>query len=168
MKVAIALTALAGLIALVACSHETPFVEDPTVLSGRLPPDGAELYGNFAGRIPCTSCDRTDKIKMMLSLFQRPGDHSPTTYQLERVGEDGNARLTTRGRWTKTMGAPVDSRALVIRLDENTPLQFTRYMAIADKLLLMLDQNDDLLVGNAAWSYTLSKIALTPEIQVPR
>jgi hypothetical protein len=31
-------------------------------------------------------------------------------------------------------------------------------MVLGDKLLLMLDQNDDLLVGNGAWSYTLSRV----------
>jgi len=63
-------------------------------------------------------------------MFERPVDHAPTTYQLERVGEDGNARITTRGHWTKDHRAPVDPNAVVARLDENTPPQFTRYMVV--------------------------------------
>src|SRR6267154_3381356 len=137
------------------CQSAAPFVEDPTVLPGRHPAVGEALFGNFAGRIPCAACD---KIKITLSMFERPLDHAPTTYQLERVGEDGNARITTRGHWTRTTGAPVDANAVVARLDENTPPQFTRYMVVGNKLLLMLDQSDDLLVGNGAWSYTLSRV----------
>jgi NlpE N-terminal domain len=143
---------------LLACAPSvTPFVEDPSVLPGRHPAAGEALFGNFAGRIPCAACDR---IKIMLSLFERPEDHAPTTYQLERVGEDGNARITTRGHWTKTVGAPIDPNAVVARLDENSPLPFARYMVVGNNLLLMLDQNDELLVGNGAWSYTLSRVNL--------
>jgi hypothetical protein len=146
---------LLGSLLFCACQGVTPFVEDPTVLPGRDPAAGEGLFGNFAGRIPCAP---RDKIKITLSLFERPGDHAPTTYQLERVGEDGNARITTRGHWTKTVGAPTDPNAVVVRLDANSPPQFTRYMVVGNKLLLMLDRNDDLLVGNGAWSYTLSKV----------
>jgi hypothetical protein len=146
---------LLGSLVLCACSSVTPFVDDPTVVPGRHPAGGEASFGNFAGRIPCAACD---KIKLTLSLFERLEDHSPTTYQLERVGEDGNARITTRGHWIKTVGTPIDPAAVVVRLDANTPAQFGRYMVLADKLLLMLDQNDELLIGNGAWSYTLSKV----------
>jgi|tagenome__1003787_1003787.scaffolds.fasta_scaffold19673039_2 hypothetical protein len=144
---------IAAAVSAAGCQHATRFVEDPTVLAGRHPPPGDELFGNFAGRIPCDKCD---KIKITLSLFQRRG--SPTTYQLERVGEDGNARITTRGTWTRTVGAPADLNAAVVRLDDQTPRRFSRYLVFGGNLLLMLDQHDELLVGNGAWNYTLSRV----------
>ena len=71
-------------VALAGCTpHVTPFVEDPSVLELRHAGAGEEPLGNFVGRIPCLSCD---KIKIVLSLFQNAADHSPSRYQLERVG----------------------------------------------------------------------------------
>src|SRR5262245_35336415 len=89
---------LAAMSAVVAgCAPQvTPFVEDPSVFELRHAGPGEEALGNFAGRIPCEACD---KIKIVLSLFRNATDHSPVRYQLERVGEDGNARITTRGAW---------------------------------------------------------------------
>ena len=145
--------------------HVTPFVEDPIVLDLRHAAAGEEALGNFAGRIPCERCDR---IKIVLSLFQDATDHSPRRYQLERVGEDGNARITTRGSWTRSTGRPGHPEAAVIVLDGNTPPQFSRYLSVDDRLLLMLDESNELRLGNGAWSYTLSWIdiakldALTP------
>src|SRR3954470_3846666 len=81
----------------------TPFVEDPSVLELRHAAAGEEAVGNFAGRIPCDTCD---KIKVVLSIFQSATDHAPARYQLERVGEDGNARMTIRGSWTRNTGRP--------------------------------------------------------------
>jgi hypothetical protein len=148
----------------------TPFVEDPTVLELRHASPEEQPVGNFAGRIPCQTCD---KIKLLLSLFVNAADHSPARYQLERVGEDGNARITTRGRWTRSTGRTRDPAASLILLDENTPRQFARYLSLDDRVLVMLDQKDELLLGNGAWSYTLSWIdiaaldALTPGRVVP-
>jgi hypothetical protein len=159
-SLATALTLFAG------CGpHVTPFVEDPIVLDLRHAGAGEEPLGNFAGRIPCETCD---KIKIVLSLFQNATGHSPGRYQLERVGEDGNARITTRGTWTRSTGRPGHPDAAVIVLDGNTPPQFSRYLSVDDRLLLMLDERSELLLGNGAWSYTLSWIdiakldALTP------
>jgi hypothetical protein len=161
-----ALIALCG-----GCTHPvTPFVEDPTVLELRHPAAGEAPLGNFAGRIPCETCD---KIKIVLSLFQKAADPSQKRYQLERVGEDGNARITTRGQWTRSIGRPGDPAASLILLDSNTPPQFSRYLSLDNRLLLMLDDQNQLLLGNGAWSYTLSWIeiaaldALTPEPASP-
>jgi len=157
MKARVALAA--GLLAVAAgCTRDvTPFVEDPEVLQLRHPAEGEELVGNFAGRIPCAKCD---KIKLLLSLFQRVADHAPTRYQLERVGEDGNARLTTRGQWTKSAGRSGDPGSATIQLDAATPAQFTRYLSLDSKVLLMLDDSNALKVGNGAWSYTLDHVDL--------
>src|SRR5262245_36362000 len=92
-------------------SHVTPFVNDPSVIQLRHASAGEEAVGNFAGRIPCDGCD---KIKILLSLFRNGADHSPARYQLERVGEDGNARITTRDTWTQTTGRPGHPDASVI------------------------------------------------------
>ena len=158
---------LSGAIALAAaCATPlTPFVQDPSVLQLRHARPEEQALGNFVGRIPCATCD---KIKIVLSLFENSADHSPARYQLERVGEDGNARITTRGQWARSTGRPGDPSASVIVLDQNTPPQFSRYLSLDNRLLLMLDGNNELLLGNGAWSYTLSWIdiakldALTP------
>jgi hypothetical protein len=157
---------LAALLLAAACGPSvTPFVEDPTVYELRHASSGEASLGNFAGRVPCAACD---KIKLLLSLFQSASDGTPGRYQLERVGEDGNARLTTRGNWTQRTGRPRDPAATVIALDDNTPAEFSRYVLLDGRLLLMLDAQDELRVGNGAWSYTLSFVdiaeldALTP------
>jgi hypothetical protein len=143
----------------------TSFTEDPTVLELRHAGTGEESVGNFVGRIPCATCE---KIKIVLSLFQNAADASPARYQLERIGEDGNARITTRGGWTRSTGRPGDPNAPVIALDENTPARLTRFLSIDDRLLLMLDDQNTPLVSNGAWSYTLNSVpieeldALTP------
>ena len=55
--------------------------------------------------------------------------------QLERVGETGNARITTRGTWTRSTGRPGHPDDSVIVLDANTPPQFSRYLSVDDRVL---------------------------------
>lgn len=144
-------------IVFIGCAAETPFREDPKVLLLRHPADGETLVGNFAGRIPCASCE---KIKILLSLFVTSADNAPARYQLERVGEDGNARLTTRGQWTRTAGRAGDPSSAVIVLDQSSPAELRQYLSLDNRLLLMLDDQGQLKVGNGAWNYTLSRVDL--------
>lgn len=116
-----------------------------------IPPDS--LIGVFEGKIHCADCQQT-KVRLTLYLNK---DKSPG-YLLERVyvGK-GNDVTKTSGSWTVSKGINIDPDAVVYQLDGNSPAEFGSYYAVDNNLLLFLDENKNLRVGDAAHSYTLSR-----------
>ena len=113
------------------------------------------LVGIFEGRVPCDDCE---KIKIFLVLYQDPEKKTPTTYKLGRVyvGK-GNDRTMTEGNWTILHGTKTNPNAIVYQLDQNTPVELGSYLAVDKNILLLLDKDMNPKVGNASWSYTLSR-----------
>jgi hypothetical protein len=112
------------------------------------------LLGVYEGKIPCPDCERT---KVRLTLYTNK-NNSPTEYKLERiyVGK-GDDRTTTTGSWTISQGISSNPSATVYQLDSNSPSEFRSYYAVDNNLLLFLDENKNLKVGDAAHSFTLSR-----------
>ncbi len=50
-----------------------------------------------------------------------------------------------------------DADATVVSLDANTPPGFRSLVEADDNVLLFLDEAGRLMVGNASWSFTLSR-----------
>lgn len=116
-----------------------------------IPPDS--LVGVFEGKIHCADCQQT---KVRLTLYGNK-DNS-RGYLLERVyvGK-GNDVTKTSGSWTISKGINIDPDAVVFQLDSNSPAEFGSYYLVDNNLLLFLDENKNLKVGDAAHSYTLSR-----------
>jgi hypothetical protein len=91
-------------------------------------------------------------------LFRNPKTLGPTDYMLERiyVGQ-GNDRTTTRGRWQVLETGVPDRWGAAYRLDDETPPDFATYLPIGSDVLLFLRPDLQPRVGNASFSFTLSR-----------
>lgn len=131
-------------------SDDAPATTPPTTFDANDP----SLLGVFEGRIPCADCERT---KVRLILYQNQTTKTPTTYILERINVgESNERHITNGNWTISHGTKADPEAVVYQLD--TKLEgFRTYQALAENILLFLEEDMSLKVGDPGHSYTLSK-----------
>ena len=134
----------------------------PTALA---PPTatGSSVVGAFVGRSPCREVARNlkrvvsadcMKLKWELTLYQDPSRLTPTTYKLkgtfyrERIGE---------GRWAIVRGTKTDPAAVVYQLDPDKPQGSLFLLKADDNVLLFLNEERTLMVGNSDFSYTLSR-----------
>jgi hypothetical protein len=123
-------------------------------------PVGSSLRGVFEGRTPCheivfkltdiSPYPRCIKIKLQLTLYQDEKD-TGGTYVLR-----GTSTIRT-GTWKVTQGTKIDADAVVYQLysdDSQAPFSLLK---VDDNHLFLLDEDTNLLVGNALFSYTLSR-----------
>lgn len=121
-----------------ACRPPAPRIAAPP---SREPPTGSARFGVFVGRVPCPDCV---KVKVRLTLHRSALDDSPTTYVLERV--ETGPRLVTRGTWSQTGD--------VITLG-GSPEDFSRYLLVRDRILLLLDRGLEPRLGYNGFSFAL-------------
>ncbi|HKO96613.1 MAG TPA: copper resistance protein NlpE N-terminal domain-containing protein [Pyrinomonadaceae bacterium] len=122
----------------------------------------AAIVGSFAGRSPCrevaTQLNKAVnadcmKVKWDLTLYQ-DSKLGPTTYKLKgtfyrkRIGE---------GRWAIVRGTKTDPAAVVYQLDPDEPQKSLFLLKADENILLFLDKERNLLVGNGDFSYTLNR-----------
>lgn len=114
--------------------------------------------GIFEGRTPCGRValhftgfpsDRCDKIKWELTLFRDAVTQDPHSFRYR------GTRTARSGTWSLKRGSAMDPKATVYELKyEGGSL----YLLAADtNVLLLLDEDRRLLVGDASWSYTLNR-----------
>jgi|GEM_PF-3297931 len=123
----------------------------------------ASLIGHFDGRTPCQELARLlqeptipecIKIKWRLSLYKNGTDCTAGTFRLEGFKFRGDHIL--KGTWRLTTGTATDPHALVYLLE--LPAHPTQYLLKASpEVLLFLDGNKNILVGNRNFSYALYK-----------
>jgi NlpE-like protein len=131
---------------------------DRGIVALRLAPAGSARYGAFEGKVPCQ--EPCQKIKVALTLHQDARDQSPTRYLLERVyGGQGNDRHVSQGAWNRA-ASPRFGAGSLVHLDGDSPEEFRHYLAVGENLLLILDKDGEPKVGNAAYSFTLSRTHL--------
>lgn len=117
----------------------------------------------YDGRSPCADIARNYhlpvsadcfKLKWRLALHRDPTTHLPTTYTLRKIQYEPE---DTGGTWRIIKGTPTNPEAIVYQLvPEKTgaPLSFL----VGDRnVLFFLNQNLELLTGNANFSYTLNR-----------
>lgn len=129
--------------------------------AGSRPGPGADsLLGVFEGRTPCGAvateftgfpAQNCEKIKWRLTLYRHPSTGSPTTYAFK------GTRATRQGRWRIERGRGSRSGWLVYHLDYEAPAKVLSLLAIDDRVLLLLDRDLNILVGDASWSYALNR-----------
>jgi hypothetical protein len=117
------------------------------------------LYGIFEGRTPCGAvavdftgfpAENCEKIKWQINLYRDSRSADPTTFVFK------GTRSTRRGTWSVARGAADDPDAVVYRLGYAGDRVLSLLRA-DDNVLLVLDGDLRLLVGDASWSYTLSR-----------
>jgi hypothetical protein len=125
-------------------------------------PASPSILGVFEGRLPCheivlafTKIERfpgCTKIKSRLTLYQDQATGAPSTYLYM------GTTTIREGTWTMLQGTEKDPDAIVYQLhlaDSQEPVSFLK---ADDNHLFMLDRDLNLLVGDALFSYTLSRI----------
>lgn len=140
-------------------------VRDPVTYAGPAGPDS--LVGVYEGRTPCGErfvefaggrgggCER---IKWRLSLYRTTANGTPTRYEIVNVVVGGaENRVRREGRWTVERGTAADSGAVVYRFATDLPVESIALQRADDNILLFLDGQKRLIVGDAALSYTLSR-----------
>jgi hypothetical protein len=135
-------------------SSSTPLVIPPM-------PDGSTVLGVFEGRTPCDTVvfeftgipphEGCFKVKWQLTLYQDQDTGAPSTYLFRGTGS------VRTGTWTILNGTKNDPDAIVYQLRPDDSQQLTSILSVGDDHLFLLDGELNLLVGNALFSYTLSR-----------
>ena len=115
------------LVILCGCSVATP--PAPDVLTGR-----------YAGMLPCADCEG---IRIVLELYEKTTDGSPTRYTLERtyLGKpDGDRIYIQVGEWTILGGDRDNPDSTVYQLDPGKPGSTQSFLRRGDRELVLLDQ----------------------------
>jgi hypothetical protein len=122
---------------------------------------GATVVGVFEGRTPChdivleitktTPYPGCMKVKWQLTLYQDQNTDVPGTYL--SMGTQG----FTQGTWAIFQGNEQHSDAIIYRLIPDHSQQPAFFLKADDNNLFLLDEELNFLVGNALFSYTLSR-----------
>jgi hypothetical protein len=131
----------------------------PEVYTQHQIPTGAEVYGVFEGRTPCTGIaelfgeqprSACIKIKWRIVLYH-DASGTPTTCKIQGRPD---------GRWRMEKGMPGNPSANIIVLETARPFYLLK---ADDNVLFMLDENKKFRVGNENFSYTLNRVRLVRE-----
>lgn len=123
----------------------------------------SSIVGAFVGRSPCrevaiqlNKAVNADcmKVKWDLTLYQDPNKLTPTTYKLKGTFyREG----TGEGKWAIVRGTKTDPDAVVYQLDPDKAQASLFLLNVDNNILLFLDKERNLLVGNGDFSYTLNR-----------
>jgi hypothetical protein len=147
--------------------------------------DSNSLVGVFEGRTPCGAIatdftgvppENCEKIKWKITLSRDPTTGNPTDYAFK------GTRATRQGKWRIARGLGGDRNRVVYHLDySGSPNRRTdlnlrdsdiyhvadggrskvlSLLAVDENVLLLLDRELNVLVGDASWSYALNRIDL--------
>ena len=140
-------------------------------------PENRSVFGSFVASTPCTEGTKPlpgipgnadcELIKWNLTLYQDHSNKTPTTYTLHCVYGlpkqgttgfiGGGTKLELLGNWTIVKGMASNPNAEVYRLTDNKTNKTISFLKLNDNLLHLLDSAQHLMIGSAAWSYTLNK-----------
>ena len=107
-------------------------------------------------------------IKWELRLLDDTGKQTSGTYILNcmygmpKQGtrgfiNDGNS-LHREGKLMIIKGTATNSVAIIYKLDPDKPQVSISFIRLNDNLIHLLDNQNQLMIGTGAWSYTLNKI----------
>ncbi len=138
----------------------------------------SSVVGVFLGSTPCSQGTRPapgisvntdcELIKWNLTLFQDESKKTPTTYKLHYVYGlpkqgttgliGGGKKVDMEGKWTIIKNSAPNSNSIIYRLNDDKTNKTISFLKLNDHLLHLLDSDGHLMIGSAAWSYTLSSI----------
>jgi hypothetical protein len=132
----------------------------PDEFVGTTPCDAhARRFVGIAANTPC------ERITWQLTLSVAPSTYTMTAaFGMQVVAGPGlvnggtTARL--RGSWSTRRGSQTDPDAVVYRLTDESSGQSVAFVKVGNNLLHFLNDDQGLAVGNAGWSYTLSRTAV--------
>ena len=169
------------LLAVTACAPDT--IHTPTTIPATLP-SGSSLHSVFEGTTACSSLTRplpqipedTDCELMIwkIMLYRDAATGSPTTYTLESTygpsqpnslgPAGGGTPISMQGKWSMVKGTKADPEAEVYQLYSDDSQVAVSFVKISEDILHVLNRDQTLMVGNAAWSYTLNRTDNRPPV----
>ena len=174
---------VATLLILTACAPsiiQTPTTAPPAT------PAGSSLRAVFEGTTACSSQTRplsqipedTDCELMIwkIMLYQDAATGEPTTYALEStygpsqpnsLGPAGGGTLISmEGNWSIVKGTKTVPDAEVYQLYSEDSQVAVSFVKMSDDILHVLNRDQTLMLGNAAWSYTLNRTDNRPPLEM--
>jgi hypothetical protein len=141
-------------------------------------PGVSSIVGVFVASTPCSQGTRPlpgiaanadcELIKWKLTFYQHAITKTPTTYQLHatyglpKQGTTGfiggGKNIDIGGKWAIVKGTASDRNAIVYQLHDMEANKTISFVKLNDNLLHVLDSEQHLMIGSAAWSYTLNRI----------
>ena len=125
-------------------------------------PPGSSVLGIFEGRVPCHEVALEVlnivpfpgclKLKSRLTLYVDQATGAPRSYMYM-----GTSTIR-EGTWTILEGTEGDPGAVVYQLQLQGSKGPVSFLKADENHLFLLDRDLNLLVGNALFSYTLSKV----------
>jgi hypothetical protein len=137
----------------------------------------SSVLGVFVASTPCSEGTRPlpgippdidcELMKWKLTLYQNASKKTPTIYKLHcsyglpKQGTTGliggGQKIELEGEWKIIKGTASNPRAVVYQLHDNKTSTTVSLLKLSDSLLHLLDSELRLMIGSAAWSYTLNK-----------
>jgi hypothetical protein len=117
----------------------------------------------FVGRTPCEELATEinmqrgadcNKLKWLLKLYLNPSMQQPSGYELSATF---HRQSILKGKWEMVKGRPADPDAIIYKIHLGKPYESILLLKADDNVLFFLDRNLNPLVGNAQFSYTLSR-----------
>jgi hypothetical protein len=172
---------LAILLAVTACAPG--IVQIPTTTPPPVPA-GSSLQSVFEGTTACSALTRplpqipedTDCELMIwkITFYQDAAERTPTTYMLESTygpsqpnslgPAGGGTPISMEGTWSIVRGTKLDPDAQVYQLHADDAQVAVSFVKMNDNLLHVLNHDGTLMLGNAAWSYTLNRTDNRPPL----
>ena len=138
----------------------------------------SSVLGIFVASTPCTKGTKPlpgislnedcELIKWNLTLYQVESKKTPTKYKLHCVYGlakqgttgfiGGGKKVELEGNWTIAKGTGSNPNAIIYRLNDNKTNKSISFLKLNDDILHLLDSDQHLMIGSAAWSYTLNRI----------
>jgi hypothetical protein len=137
----------------------------------------ASVWGHFIASTPCSIGTRPlpgipmnqdcELMQWDLKLFEDRLKKTPSEFVLHysfgmplnnthgMIG--GGTSRELKGSWIVIQGNPSNRRAIIFRLVDSATGNIISLLKLNDDLLHLLDSEGHLMIGNAAWSYTLNK-----------
>lgn len=117
----------------------------------------------FDGRTPCEEIskiyglkvpDDCFKIKWRLILYRHPETFQPAGYKLKQISNESDG--WTEGKWI--VRRDKDTGLCAYTLNPDRPEKGLSLFAAGENVLFFVDKQNQLLVGNADFSYTLNRM----------
>lgn len=124
---------------------------------------GPKVFGVFEGRSPCKGIagqlqipvhPACQKAKWRVTLYQHPETLAPTTYRVEGTLY---RRGAGQGNWTRIRGSQNNPQAIVYLLTPGDGSPALYLLKGDDNVVFFLNQNQQALVGDIYFSYTLNR-----------
>ncbi|WP_336515042.1 hypothetical protein [Pollutibacter soli] len=140
-----------------------------------VPETSPDLYGYFAASTPCSSelktflkipaAEKCDQIKWKIYLYNRPGTQTPEKFRIVREfiyyvdnrTDKNMGTATIEGHWKVEQGQASGKAATILQLT-STDGSVIRFRKLDDNLLHLLNNQNYLMVGDAGYGYTFSRI----------